>query len=635
MSVLTAWGISEARGFEWRGEEVNGTIERTRLRTACFGLALTGLILSGLAIVISAFILVTAHPPALIWDEWDNWSFLVDRGLWGSIYCRHNGHPMFVPNMLYRINAFAFAGDAAIRSVVTWSAAALSGVGLAALGLRGRGGVGSADWPSLAVAALVCAIMTCAALGREITWGMAIHDHLPTLGAIAVAFGLVGLLRNQDRVDAASIAAIVLGAALASFSFAFGLAVWGALPLVLALATRRAMAPILVLVAGVLISLWVMKFSPTCTPEVTLPPPKALMTMGFALSVAGAGVASLFFEAHDVVIAATLGVAASAAALWAIWIVWAERARTPALAGLLLVIWYGLGAALLAGIGRANFGVEASLHGRFYPISFLVFSALGLFAYVRLAQGGSRVFNLVGSGLIAGVAIAIVQFNAADVIPRQQQHALQLSTIHRVMLSNLASEEYVLAHRSPMLWSAAPRVLTYLRERRWDLFYDPMYLRLGTSIAASSIVSAACDGEVRAQSRAFGAGERRGMRAAIAAAIERGDLPVADHAPEAFYVFGWARHPDGQPANRIILTRDDVVVGFARPARHFADGFSPQRWSSATGLAKLFGTRHPDLAIALGLGAEFAGAARVGAGGAQLRTYAVGTDGSLCRLSVN
>jgi len=165
------------------------------------------------------------HYSPLINDEWVSLDFYTRNGFIDSVLCSHNGHPLILANLLYRLQLvlFDFSPISRVSGVVvivlTYSIL-LYKIFLLIL-------------PDLSKFWKMFILLLFASLGfwlgnsYKLMWGMAIHDHLAILGMSITMFGLA-LLVNEPRNTLKAYSVCFFGALVASFSFGYGIIAWPA-----------------------------------------------------------------------------------------------------------------------------------------------------------------------------------------------------------------------------------------------------------------------------------------------------------------------------------------------------------------------------------------------------------------------
>ena len=105
------------------------------LRIGRFSFAALILVVSMMAILAGILNVVQFHYPYFHQDEWVSLSFYYQNGFWKSVLCRHNGHPVIIPNLVYRL-LYLLDGTASIRSLATSLTSALGFLLIANLAFR-------------------------------------------------------------------------------------------------------------------------------------------------------------------------------------------------------------------------------------------------------------------------------------------------------------------------------------------------------------------------------------------------------------------------------------------------------------------------------------------------------------------
>ena len=196
---------------------------RPRLRALCWGLY-AGL----LAFLIVALFVERYGVDVPYWDEWVELPFYaaLRRGTltWGDLFAQHNEHRILVSRII-SVLLYRLVGEWNVVVQMTFSAAVM-GLTVAVLGYTlARLRVS----PLLIVALSV--LLTSPVQWDNILWGYQIHVFTLLFGTV-LAICAVAL---DDALRPRTIALAVAGCAIATFSFASGLAVWIAIAATLAL----------------------------------------------------------------------------------------------------------------------------------------------------------------------------------------------------------------------------------------------------------------------------------------------------------------------------------------------------------------------------------------------------------------
>ncbi len=363
--------------------------------------------------------------PAMMSDEWRSLSFLVDNGFWHSIACRHNGHPMLFPNLVYRVLLLASDGNALVRSLATFvsAAAAAALLGLAAARcIRSAGD--SSKLQAVAIILATVALSLWLTGHAKLFWGMSVHDYI-VIGTGVAALLLTPRISNAGQVNYSAFGGVVLLATVCTFSFGFGAAVWGAVLIVMLMSRQRFAPMVLIVVAALTTTVVAHVYLPNCDSAAeTLSRDIDLQPSTLVLSVCGMLGNTMMHSLTawikpEIQLAAIVGALGITALVFYSGRIYYLRMNSTYIT-LVGCAWFALGMVLLVCIGRSpSFVAKASqiLSERFLPLS--VFFWASLFA-VAVCYGNGRQQRRSGLALplVVFVTIAWVLISNIFLIPR-------------------------------------------------------------------------------------------------------------------------------------------------------------------------------------------------------------------------
>ena len=563
-------------------------------------LLIIAILLFGFAGFLSIWTVANYHFPFLWVDEWTSFRFFVEHGLWPSIFCLHNGHPVMLTNIFYRLLLIVFDGAAEARVLVSTGFAAVSSGLLGWLSLRSvprKHGVGK-----LALAASYLAVFTTGlwlAMGHMLLWGIGLHDYLVVFGVVMAAWGIVLLLTNDAVTDKVGLSLVVFGCLVATWSFGLGVALWGASALVLFLNRYPTRWTIGLLALGVLVFAGTLYFVPSCyTLERQTHQSLELHLLDIIKLIpallGGAFVNAFKFGYTDwwLKVAQAVGsLGLMATVYWS----FRQRYREPdaATAGLLTVIWFCIGAAFLIALGRAGrFPLEhIGLAPRYTPVSVAFWTAaVGLIlrrglllinTSSRFATGGRLMLGIFS---IATASILLLS-NYKSAHSYTYTRATMLLNGFRLVISESEVERLKMAqyfqHNRP---DDVASTVSTLEQNRWDLYRQAWSRAIGKPIH-----------------EVFEVDEERECKGQVA------DIPEHSYRIGSV-VRGWTRADDGRTPKLIYIVQAERIIGVGLRTVTFWRSTSDRQRQGAGLFERVLGRLLPySLATLLGLHAEWVG----------------------------
>jgi len=557
----------------------------------------------GAASFLSIWTVASYHYPFFFVDEWTSFRFFVEHGFWPSVLCLHNGHPIMLTNLFYRLLLVVFDGAAEARVLVSTGLAAVSSGLLGLLALRSIPRGGYVD--SVALTASYVAVFTLGlwlAMGHMLLWGIGLHDHLVVFGVVMAAWGVVRLLTNDAATNAVGLLLVVFGCLLATWSFGFGIALWGATAWVLFLNRYPARWTFTLLALGGLVFAGTLYFVPSCyTLErhsyQSLEPHLLDVVKLIPALLGGAFVNAFKLTPSDwwLKVAQTIGfLGLTATAYWS----FRQRYRESdvSIAGLLTVMWFCIGAAFLITLGRAGrFPLEnIGLAPRYTPVS-VAFWTAGLGIMVRRGlmlinkRSGFKtiarlIFGLFSVGIASTLLISNYQSSKSYTYARS---TMLLNGIRLVISENevdrLKMAQYF-QHNRP---NDVVSTLSALEENRWDLYRQGWTRALGKPVDEIIDIDEQrlCKGQVS---------DLPGRRPEIGRAMR-----------------GWTRADDGQTPKVIFVVQEERIIGVGLRTASFWNSTSDRQKQDAGIFESVMGRLLPyRLATLLGFHAEWIGARR-------------------------
>jgi hypothetical protein len=199
-------------------------------------LVITTILISVSTIIISLSVISSSYYRVFFQDEWVNTSFYFDRGFWGSVFYRHNSHPVILPNLFFRLDYIFMDASGQARAWATTITSAVAALGVALLAVRNSDDISaSGRLIRYAAATVIVSFGVWLGIGQKLIWVFGITDYLVAFGAVVSSFGLVQLIQNKYSDSFAATGLLFTGSIIATCSFGSGLATWAAFSAILLL----------------------------------------------------------------------------------------------------------------------------------------------------------------------------------------------------------------------------------------------------------------------------------------------------------------------------------------------------------------------------------------------------------------
>ena len=333
-------------------------------------------------------------------DEWVNMRFYFERGLWDSIFYRHYGHPLIVPNAFFRLDYLLFDANGQWRALLTAFSSFLSTSLLAYLSTHF---MLPRDDHTVLLRIVFAVAIACFGLsfgiGIKLIWIFGLTDNLSAIGSVLVAFGIAKLIQANFDLKNYGLGLVILGSVLANFSFGSGLALWIATIFILLTATAPWRIILIVFACGVSSVVVSMSLIPSYG---SAPSMSELTNLGVpivSLIKVTLGVLGNYFVLSKNLFAPnyplnnlniSIVIGCIGVVIFACFTLKGilNKQRDPVSAGLQTIALTGLGSAMLVALSRTPaLGTEVALAGRYAPLSlFFWLSLLAMYARSQIVS---------------------------------------------------------------------------------------------------------------------------------------------------------------------------------------------------------------------------------------------------------
>ncbi len=488
-----------------------------------------------------AFIIAYRNP-LFILDDWRSLSHFLSTGLFDSIVCKHNSHPLYIPAIFYRASLLLF--DASSMSRIVFNVIFISlNIGMLSLIISTvfRNVLGRL--PIFVLCGLLAVVYSSPVNINKLVWGMAIHDHIVFFGVLVSIWGLIHL-NQEERLYWPHIV-ILTGGVIASISFGYGGAVWGALLIGLILLRSRNIMDYGVVFIGALIFILVMMYTPNCgngklgiwtkdfnpinsikfVPLLLGSFFRHLTTLGPLKTVSD--IPSYIFGVLGIVslIAFTLRA-----------IMNKEMAKCYPI---IIIAWFCVGATFLVSIGR---GFESVIALKFITISLVFWVSIFCLGLYYINRGPihflrqRRITSAICATIFLFLVIALSSYQALQFLPRKiHQDFLSL-----ILIAPITSEQFEYSnkknHKNIPLFVEEGR--EYLKNNSADIYKEEWAGRMGTIFQPTLDISNkySCVGEL---------------------------LQVASEGP-FLKLGGWVRDINNEPIKYLYIIENSRVIGLAK-----------------------------------------------------------------------
>lgn len=587
------------------------------------GLLLSSILFSSVALLISFVINITASFPVLEIDEWNSLNFYIDRGLGGSVFCTHNGHPMAFPNLAYRVLLLATHGDPVARGLSVWLVVLASALLVAFITMPGKISK-QIDKMLFQVSAIlfICALYTWMVMHHMLLWNISLSNYLAVFGTALSSYGFMLWCNSRHEKNYSAIATILMGAVIATWSHSIGASVWGALAVALFLVKKDWRYSAGAFLIGVLFVIGTYKGMPACSGVHSggFPKIETLAPLDIALFVisnlGAAPVMALGLKMPLAIwLASAIGLLGVGILMWFSWTAWRNNNTDGKSAGLVMFTWFFIGASALIAIGRTGkFGLDLALAPRFLMMSvgFLTGIAALLLHKIYITWKSHPRLHLGEFTVLALTSALLAASNWHYIYPTQWLHAKVLGDgIQLAIAQSPEAIEQIAKRFQPNHPETVLKGLPALRQNRWDLFRNPLLKLVGKPIAGLdlTVTGKRCTGQIKINERS-----RAGRTVRIS---------------------GWTRYPDGHPAKDILIVRDGVIAGIAKRDRTYWLGTYRTQTRGLSVLGRFIARILPiRLGYTLGLHAEWVGAMTAPDTDGRLdgTIYVKGASGRLCEV---
>lgn len=584
---------------------------------------------SFISVLVSFYVILTSFNPVFFADEWVSLSFFMENGWSNSIVCKHNGHPLVLPNLLYRSFLVFSDGDPQLRAITVWMLALCNGCLLSLVArpvssLRTGSSTGTMSLEGLVPVASICAVSVWLVMRSQLVWGMAFHDQIAAAGALLAALG-VSREVAQKAGPAYSKVLIFAGGMIATTSFGWGASVWGATVVILLLARTERVWPAVWLLVGLIATALVFTQLPDCgggrsnipvslnvfhnpLPLFSFP----VLNLGSPFGALVPGVLS-----KKLLVSGLFGSAALLFLAYTSWLVWKRREPRGPIAGLCSIMWTLAAATFLMALGRGDkFDLYAlSQTPRYLPVSVLYWATIVALIWTHLSGLSGclrrRSRHFLKLALMAmSLLVLIVNFRA--IFPSQWLHAYLLG--NAIQLATTGPDfDLELARRfQPNRPQAVLLGMPFIKANRYDLYKEPLLHLLGQPMEShfQILQDKICAGK-------------------FSEITKRATFNTRQYS-------GWATGPDGSPARSLVMVQDGLIVGIGLRARPYRVGWLESELEALGNPISTLAKYIPEpFAYWMGWHAEWVGAAQLGDAHTvhPIGTVYVIQNGQACRLN--
>jgi hypothetical protein len=434
------------------------------------------------AALVSLHGVVSLAHPLPFWDQWDFLHTLgqhFGEGLtMRDLWAQHNEHRIFVPRLLFLLDAVAFGARSEFLIAATL-AAQLAHAGLLILLFR-RVADHAPALRVIAAATVVTGMLLPSQLLNFI-WGFQVQFPLVYLAVTASFYCLVRRQEATGRRRWPWLAGAVLAGWVATGTMANGVLVWPLLVL-LAACMRSGGGAIAVLAAAgaAAIAAYVVGYgTPGEQPGIAraLADPAAVLVR--SLGFLGSPLWPL-----GVPWGVGGGAAAFALAALALWRGWRQRPAPPAALALRHVLLFVLGAALLCGIGRSHLAIEEVVTPRYATAALLLWVVVALL-FLAPSSRPVRLWR-PATAVAAGVGMAAMGPACVSGHALFRDHQLDAASS---LLAGVRDDDALSRTHGVDPESVLARC-EVIRRRRLSVFADGLHFLVGTRLHEAFAVAA-------------------------------------------------------------------------------------------------------------------------------------------------
>jgi hypothetical protein len=551
-----------------------------------------------LTVVIGAAHLLSSHSLVPLWDEWQEIDAIVTAPqhqppiswLWSL----HNEHRVVFYRLLLLADIHLFHGK---HWVYFWAMLAVQILFLATLAWMLRfAGVNGALWR--AAVGLGAFALFCPSQWENFGWAFQISFLLPGLFLILALSALLKYERSVREVSPKWIylALSILAAGAATYSSANGVLLW---PLLLLAASALFLRPlVLASYAGFGLAFLGSYLYHYSAPSIHSSPLNSIRHPLPVLQYTAGYLGVIFppwVHIRNVLAVSSGSVGLLIGLVVTIWVL-RRQPREPLHVALLAVMYFAVATGFITALGRIGFGLAQAFSSRYQTFNLLFwFSAVILLLFMADRVSSSlrtAMLGITSATMLLAFAVFPLGFRASRT-RTQQAEAAATSLVAGVPDKAALG---VLFEDLLLVWRDAD----YFRQQQLFMFSDVKNGQLGQSLASAYRVDSTqqCEGRTK-----------------IAERIPANEL-LAGSDTGALQLSGWAVNgPSHTPAQRLIITADDRIVGFG------------------ASIAGPFTAKHSEL-IRKSPPGEWLGFARPPLGTAVIDVFSVnGSAGTACRLA--